>query len=133
MKTLKKSAGISSDTRHMYSLTLAPPFVLPLDKFFKMSVEKLNPNPSNSSDQIKYNMFIQSYGTHYLSSIKIAAKLELVTLIDQNFISSHSQETFNEQITIGFFYDQFNLGLGSGSVDITTQIMKEFTQNSEKY
>jgi hypothetical protein len=133
MKTQKKSAGISSDSRHMYSLTLAPPFVLPLEKFFKMSIEKLNPNPTNSSDQIKYNMFIQAYGTHYLSSIKIGAKYELVTLIDQNFASSHSQETVKEQINLSFSYEQVNIGLESGSVDITSQIMKEFSQNSERY
>jgi hypothetical protein len=95
MKTKKKFASISSDTRHIYSLTLAPPFVLTLDKFIKILVEKLNPNPSNSSDQIKYNIFIQAYGTHYISSIKIRAKYELATLIDQNFISSHSEETVN--------------------------------------
>lgn len=102
---------------------------------FKMTLERLKTIgvPKSQRDQSIYNMFLKTYGTHYISNIKLGAKFSVVTILDDKYKSEYSYEHLTEQISLNFKYDMINLGLNSTSDEKTQSISEEFKNHSNSH
>ncbi|CAF4648804.1 unnamed protein product, partial [Rotaria sp. Silwood2] len=129
----EKAVGISTIWWGLYSVQLAPPFLLKLDPIFIQSVDLLASeasNPSNEENQIYYNQFIETFGTHYVSRIIVGGTAHLYTLMDQSYYKESSYEERTSQVSLMFQYKQYNGQIGSNSNEIWASMKEKFRTTS---
>ncbi|CAF2975083.1 unnamed protein product [Rotaria sp. Silwood2] len=105
----EKAVGVSTTWWGLYSVQLAPPFLLKLDPMFIESVDVLASeasNPSNEDHQAYYNQFVETYGTHYVSRIVVGGTAYLYTLLDSSYHKMSSYEETTSQVSLMFQYQQ---------------------------
>ncbi|CAF3207054.1 unnamed protein product [Rotaria sp. Silwood2] len=125
--TKKQTAiGMSTDWWGMFSVQLAPAYILKFDPIFNRSLSKLVANPTTDSKQMYYNQLVSTFGTHYISSIVVGGTVEMFTQVNSEFQESHSKISVSQEIGIGF-------GLEMGQISISNSFGSEVGVNTEDF
>ncbi|CAF5069839.1 unnamed protein product [Rotaria sp. Silwood1] len=130
------SIGISSDWWGIYNVHLGPTYLLKFDPLFTAALDKLVSKPTTSKDQAYYNRLIETFGTHYVSSVIVGGLGNLYTYITGSYEKEYSRSVVEEGITIGFRVAMNNglVGTGNGAYNWgegESSLTEEFKQNSE--
>ncbi|CAF3178894.1 unnamed protein product [Rotaria sp. Silwood2] len=129
----EKAVGVSTTWWGLYSVQLAPPFLLKLDPMFIESVDVLASeasNPSNEDHQAYYNQFVETYGTHYVSRIVVGGTAYLYTLLDSSYHKMSSYEETTSQVCLMFQYKQSYGQYGSDTAQVWASMKETFKKTA---
>lgn len=87
-------------------------------------------NPTTEAQQLFYNQFIQSYGTHYVSRVIVGGIAHLYTFINENYHKNKTYEEISEQINLMFQYDVFQFSANTDLEHIYDKILEDFKKDS---
>ncbi|CAF3662706.1 unnamed protein product [Rotaria sordida] len=128
--------GISTDWWGMFSVQLAPVYILKFDPIFNRSLSKLVANPTTETMQMYYNQLISTFGTHYTSSIIVGGNVEMFTKVNSEYQETTSKQSISQQISIGFDFQVYKMSttidIGE-DIGVTTEDFKKNTQIEVKF
>lgn len=128
-----QAIGISSSWYGMYSISLGPAFLMPLNSMFQktlVALDKSAKNPTTEAHQAMYNQAIQAFGTHYVSSVIIGGSAKLYTFVNNSYYKETSYERMKEQISIGVQISMIKLKGESQSEELWNKSSEAFRNNS---
>ncbi|KAL4511140.1 hypothetical protein ABPG73_008218 [Tetrahymena malaccensis] len=129
-----KAVSVSQSYWAMYILTTAPAFLMPLNPMFKQSLDALNRmarKPSSETQQTIYNQVINSFGTHFVTSVIMGGTAKIYTTIDQGYIKTLNFQQIKTQVTLDVSSQIFKFKFGYDSTDMTLKPTETFKKNSE--
>lgn len=97
----ESSIGTSSDWWGLYSVHLGPIFLLDFNPLFIRTLDRLVSDPKTSRHQAYYNRLIETFGTHYVSSVIVGGSINLYTYVKSSYQSEHSSSSVQNDIKIG--------------------------------
>ncbi|CAF2891598.1 unnamed protein product [Rotaria sp. Silwood2] len=103
LNTTKQTAIISTVWWGLYSIQLAPTFLLDFDPWFNKSIKTLNSrasDPTTEDQQLLYNKFIETFGTHYISSVIMGGFINIYTFINQTIHSQYNYSKTSQEISL---------------------------------
>lgn len=134
INTKNQAIGVSQSWWGMYSITLAPPFLLTYNKFFTMALETLNNQAkivTTDSQQTLYNQVLKSFGTHYVSSVIMGGKVSMYTKVNSSFHKEVDYSKLTEQVSFGFRYKLLTFQMDESAEEIRKHFIEDFEKNSE--
>ncbi|CAF1960413.1 unnamed protein product [Rotaria magnacalcarata] len=95
-----KAVATSTSWWGLYSIQLGPPFIIKFDPLFNASMSAIinqQHAARTESEQVLYNMLLETFGTHYVTHVILGATAHIFTLINDAYAKSSSfQETTSE-------------------------------------
>ncbi|CAF2684273.1 unnamed protein product [Rotaria sp. Silwood2] len=128
--------GMSTDWWGMFSVQLAPTYILAFDPIFNRSLSKLIANPTTDTQQMYYNQLILTFGTHYISSIVVGGAVEMFTQVTSEYQETHSKVSVEQQVSVGFGYQQAQMSASTNlgfEVGVNTEDFKKNAQMEVKF
>ncbi|CAF1442998.1 unnamed protein product [Rotaria sordida] len=124
-----KSVGTSTSWWGLYSIQLAPPFIIKLDPSFNSSVTALArlPIPTTDDQQVPYSVLLETYGTHYVTHVIVGGTAHVYTFVNQAFSNSSTFEEMSTQVgnTGSSWFSQTN--------DLNRSTSDSFRKNSNSF
>ncbi|CAF1513144.1 unnamed protein product [Rotaria magnacalcarata] len=126
-----KAVATSTSWWGLYSIQLGPPFIIKLDPMFNESMMAIinEPHtPRTEAQQIRYNMLLDTFGTHYVTHVIVGAIAHIFTLLSDAYAKSSSfQETMSQVSRMGHYFF-----LSSYSTDYSHRIEQSITESFRK-
>ncbi|CAM4778918.1 unnamed protein product [Rotaria magnacalcarata] len=129
-----KTVATSTSWLGLYSIQLGPSFILKFDPLFNASMSAIinqQHAARTESEQVLYNMLLETFGTHYVTHVILGATAHIFTLINDAYAKSSSfQETTSEVISRSrsFFSSSYSVDY---SHQIQTSVSESFRKNSQ--
>ncbi|CAF2983514.1 unnamed protein product [Rotaria socialis] len=129
----KQSKAVATSTSWwgLYSIQLGPPFFLKFDSMFNESMMAIinEPHtPRTEAEQTLYNMFLDTFGTHYVTHVIVGATAHIFTVISDAYAtSSLYQETMSQVSKMGHYFFA-----SSYSTDYSRQLEQSITESFRK-
>eukprot|EP01029_Cantina_marsupialis_P028730 TRINITY_DN777935_c0_g1_i1.p1 TRINITY_DN777935_c0_g1~~TRINITY_DN777935_c0_g1_i1.p1 ORF type:complete len:392 (-),score=59.49 TRINITY_DN777935_c0_g1_i1:204-1280(-) len=96
----------------MYDVDSMPPMIMEKDRSWNMFLRILPKTIKTSADQRKYNQFIGSWGTHYVTRGTIGGYFKFMQYLDNSYTKSHSTSETMDQFSANFHFKCFDLSAG---------------------
>ncbi|CAF0882559.1 unnamed protein product [Didymodactylos carnosus] len=125
------AVGMSTDWWGLFSITLAPVFILTYDPIFNLTISKLAANPLSETDQFFYNQLITSFGTHYISSVVVGGTVDMFTSVTSKFQQEYSKFAVSEQIGFKFSFEEAQMSASKRYDKVIDVSSETFRQNSQ--
>ncbi|UJR20158.1 hypothetical protein I4U23_023290 [Adineta vaga] len=128
----KQAVAISGKWWGMYSMQLPPAFILPYDRNFNLSIQRLQQIGTRTTEygQSIYNQVTNAYGTHYVTSVIVGGKAGMYSFINTTYTNSHSYEKISEQVSFNFQYKMATLSGNINSGSYAEKLSEDFVKNS---
>ena len=108
-------------------------FVDRLHKQFARSLDALNAigTPVTDAHQRLYKQVVQSFGTHYVSSVIVGGTIFMYTFLANEYHSVSSYRKMEEQISFQFQFEKLKLSGDIQATSIEQKISEDFKKNSQ--
>ena len=131
-----QAIGSSESWWGVYEATLPPPFLMgdKMSPMFQQTVAYLNKMgaPKTEAQQTIYNQVLESFGTHYVTSVITGGRAKMTNFVNSSYHKEHSETTVSSQVSIGFEWKKFALSLSDKAKDFEKKLTEDFRNNSNQ-
>ena len=131
-----QAIGSSESWWGIFEATLPPPFLMgdKMSPMFKQTIAYLNKMgaPKTEAEQTIYNQVLESFGTHYVTSIITGGRAKMTNFVNSSYHKEHSETTVSTQVSIGFEWKKLALSLSDKAKDFEKKLTEEFRNNSNQ-
>lgn len=104
----------------------------PLFNRTMQELKKIQP-PITEAHQTIFNGVINSFGTHYVTSVIVGAQASSYTFLSNSYHTATAYRKMEEQISIKFQIDKLNLGGDHNTGNLENSLTEDFKKNSKNH
>ena len=118
----------------MFDIAAYPPALTGcIDPMLQHVLSTLPQTIGSDADSMKYYMFVQAWGTHYMINGDFGGKLIHNVYIDTDFYMKHTSSWMSTQIDLNFHFDAFDIDGGGFHNRSDIHMNQDYVKHSKSY